>query len=57
MSELPAGSYLIAAFSDAETVDWPDSAFVQAAAQVATHVTLAADEHKNLDLNVVRIPR
>jgi hypothetical protein len=52
---LPAGQYYVVAVDAAHVTAWQDPEFLDRAAAVATRVTLAWDETRTVDLNVVRI--
>jgi hypothetical protein len=52
---LPSGDYLAAALDAADVGDVQDSAWFDALARVATHLSLAEGEKKTVDLTIVRI--
>jgi uncharacterized protein (DUF2141 family) len=52
---LPSGDYLVAALRDDPAQDWADVKFLEKAAVVATHLTLADRESKTQDLTAVEV--
>jgi protocatechuate 3,4-dioxygenase beta subunit len=52
---LPAGDYYVVAVESTSTRDWQDPKFLEAAARVATRVTIVEGDKKALDLKTTRI--
>ena len=52
---LPAGDYYVVAVESTSTRDWQDPKFLEAAARVATRVTIIDGDKKALDLKTTRI--
>ena len=52
---LPAGDYHLVAVDSTSTRDWQDPKFLDAAARVATRVTIVEGDKKTLDLKTTRI--
>jgi hypothetical protein len=51
---LPAGDYRLVAVSDVAPDQWYDAAFLRSLVAVATPVTLAEGERRDLALRIVR---
>jgi protocatechuate 3,4-dioxygenase beta subunit len=52
---LPPGEYYVVAFSSASTREWQDPRFLEAAAPLATRVTILDGDKKSLDLRTTRL--
>ncbi len=55
VSGLPAGEYFVIAVDDAVTADWTDPAFLEAAANLATRVTVTDSASKTTDLHTSQL--
>lgn len=56
LTGLPAGDYFFIAVASTQVHAWQDPAFLEKAAAVATRVSLAWGESRQVDLRVVRVP-